>query len=233
MPRKKGKLSPGHPFAPLEKLRAELGEPERPSPSKPGLPSRDELVDREEEELAMHRLMAGVTPLRDQPTRIPRTLDAPPRGTRGKAVKEVQASAEKEADEVMAHLRSLVEGARFEVNDDGSRVEGRRVDLPPDVLRALRHGRIPIDARLDLHGLGAGEARTALDGFLADKRAKGEKCVLVIHGKGAHSPRGAGVLRGEIAAWLSQGAASAHVAAFSTATKDDGGEGAVYVLLRR
>jgi DNA-nicking Smr family endonuclease len=41
------------------------------------------------------------------------------------------------------------------------------------------------------------------------------------------------VLRGEIAAWLSQGRAREHVAAFATARKDDGGEGAVYVALRR
>ena len=48
-------------------------------------------------------------------------------------------------------------------------------------------------------------------------RSRGERCVLVIHGKGEHSPQGAGVLRGEIAAWLSQSAASEHVAAFATA----------------
>ena len=64
-------------------------------------------------------------------------------------------------------------------------------------------------------------------------RARGERCVLVIHGKGEHSPDGIGVLRGEISAWLSQGAASEHVAAFATAARRDGGEGAVYVLLRR
>jgi DNA-nicking Smr family endonuclease len=57
--------------------------------------------------------------------------------------------------------------------------------------------------------------------------------VLVIHGKGDHSPMGVGVLRGEISAWLSQGASSEHVAAFSTARDSDGGPGAVYVLLRR
>jgi DNA-nicking Smr family endonuclease len=39
-------------------------------------------------------------------------------------------------------------------------------------------------------------------------------------------------LRGEIAAWLSQGRASHHVAAFATACPDDGGEGALYVLIR-
>ena len=57
--------------------------------------------------------------------------------------------------------------------------------------------------------------------------------MLVIHGKGSHSPGGSGILRGEIAAWLSQGPASEHIAAFATAQNDDGGEGAVYVMLRR
>jgi DNA-nicking Smr family endonuclease len=41
------------------------------------------------------------------------------------------------------------------------------------------------------------------------------------------------VLRGEMAAWLSQGEASRSVAAFATAANEDGGEGALYVLLRR
>jgi DNA-nicking Smr family endonuclease len=58
-------------------------------------------------------------------------------------------------------------------------------------------------------------------------RARGERCVLVIHGKGM------GVLRGEIAAWLSQGKAKESVLAFATARQEDGGEGAVYVALRR
>jgi len=54
-----------------------------------------------------------------------------------------------------------------------------------------------------------------------------------VHVKGEHSPGRVGVLRGEIAAWLSQGTASAHVEAFATAQPEDGGEGAVYVLLAR
>ena len=77
------------------------------------------------------------------------------------------------------------------------------------------------------------DAREAVDAFLRDKRERGERCVLLVHGKGEHSPGGVGVLRGEVAAWLSQGAASQHVAAFATATDADGGEGALYVLLRR
>ena len=52
-----------------------------------------------------------------------------------------------------------------------------------------------------------GKAREKVLAFLRDTRQRGERCVLVIHGKGAHSAGGTGVLRGEIAAWLSQGRA--------------------------
>ena len=133
----------------------------------------------------------------------------------------------------LAHLHSLVEDvARFEVSDDGKRVEGRRADVPPDLVRSLRRGLLPIDGRLDLHGLTAGQAQEALAGFLRTMRARSERCVLIIHGKGERDVA-AGVLRGEIAAWLSQGKPREHVAAFATARDDDGGEGAVYVALRR
>jgi DNA-nicking Smr family endonuclease len=101
------------------------------------------------------------------------------------------------------------------------------------VLRKLRRGLFPIDARLDLHGLRREDAEAALERFLREKRARGERCLLVVHGKGQHSPGGLGVLRGEIAAWLSQGRTSVYVSAFATAGREDGGEGAVYVLLVR
>ena len=105
--------------------------------------------------------------------------------------------------------------------------------MPVAALRRLRRGEVPIDARIDLHGMVLAEARGHLDLFVRTMRARGERCLLVIHGKGKHSPGGLGVLRGEIAAWLSQRPASEHVAAFATAVDDDGGEGAVYVLLRK
>lgn len=91
---------------------------------------------------------------------------------------------------------------------------------------------MPIDARLDLHGRTVAEAKDELTKFLGVMRDRGQRCVLVIHGKGTHSPRGQGVLRGEVGAWLSQGPASRAVAAFATAAAQDGGPGATYVLLR-
>ena len=199
--------------------------PRSTTPPSAGAPSSDD-----DEALLLHRLFAGVKPLDRAPGRVPRQQIGPSE----RVERVAKHGEESEADAVHEHLRVLVEGsARFEVTDDGQRIEGRRVDLPLDMLRRLRRGRLPVDARLDLHGLGVREARAQLEAFLRTMRSRGERCLIVIHGKGAHSPQGTGVLRGEIGAWLSQGSASEHVAAFATATAQDGGEGAVYVLLRR
>ncbi|MGA2448417.1 MAG: Smr/MutS family protein [Polyangiaceae bacterium] len=186
----------------------------------------------EDEALLLHRMFAGVRPLarpyeRVSKQAIERSTSVDNLAQRGREV------AAAEAEAVHEHLRALVEGkARFEVTDDGLRVEGRRSDVPLDVLRRLRRGLMPIDSRVDLHGLSASEARAQIETFLATMRARHERCVLIIHGKGLHSPSGASVLRGEITAWLSQGQVSQHVAAFATADAQDGGEGATYVLLR-
>ena len=186
-----------------------------------------------DDDLSFHRLMAGVVPLSEGKGRVPVTVPDAGKSARVRStVEELREKAEKEAAQVIDHLHHLVDDvARFEVTDDGVRVEGRRVDTAPNLVRTLRRGLLPIDARLDLHGFFAEDARERLLDFLRDKRAKGERCVLVIHGKGERVP-GSGVLRGEIAAWLSQGRAREHVAAFVTARDEDGGEGAVYVALR-
>jgi DNA-nicking Smr family endonuclease len=241
------------PFAGLKALRASLPDeraarsPAKAAPSaRPpkvpasalgaGKPAAAKLAAAplpSEDELSMHRLMSGVKPLEGRAMRVPRSqAEVVASEARAEGAARAALQAQAEADAVHAHLRELVDGARrFEVSDDGRRVEGRRLELRNDVLRKLRHGQFAIDARIDLHGMSSSEAREALERFLADKRARGERCVLVIHGKGEHSPGGVGVLRGEISAWLSQGSGSTHVAAFATAGPGDGGEGAVYVLL--
>jgi DNA-nicking Smr family endonuclease len=225
------------PFEALRELREELAKKEssaKKPPAAPPPPARRPARDEapEDEALLLHRMFAGVRPLDAKRARVPvQAVEPSASAQRMAAAREV---ARAEAEAVHERLRSLVEGtARFEVVDDGRRVEGRRGDVPADLVRKLRRGLFPIDARLDLHGMGAREARGQLELFLRTMRARGERCVLVVHGKGEHSPRGVGVLRGEIGAWLSQGTASEQVAAFSTAREGDGGEGAVYVLIRR
>ena len=227
------------PFAALRALKQELAKREAAASVAPRVPAPQPAPRRapetpEDEALALHRLLAGVTPLdRSKGSRVPKQ-----KLERSEAVEQgAKRGADlvvKEREAVHDHLRTLVEGLeRFEVADDGQRVEGRRIDVPPDTVRKLRRGTFPIDGRLDLHGMVVAEARKHLEAFLRTMRARGERCVIVIHGKGAHSPLGMGVLRGEIAAWLSQGGPGEHVAAFATAREADGGEGAVYVLLRR
>ncbi len=242
MTSKKKKDPPGFntPFGKLETLKKELEakaerSKERPKPVAPPPPAVKSTPA--EDELSFHRMMSGVVPLDQGLGRVTKSKASLERGAvKDAATRKAEALALTAAEAELVHdrLRELVDGdGRFEVEDDGKRVEGRRDDVRPDVVRKLRRGLVPIDARLDLHGHRASEAQAALSKFLAEKRARGERCVLVVHGKGEHSPGGHGVLRGEISAWLSQGRASEHVAAFSTATDHDGGEGAIYVLLRR
>lgn len=173
--------------------------------------------------------MAGVRALpQDRAHRIPATASRVERASAtGRATDDPDADAR-------ARMRSLVsEGIRFETVDDGDRIEGRRLDVDPRELRRLRRAQYAIDGKLDLHGLGAQEARQAVEAFIKKRATDGDRVVIIVHGKGSHSPRGQGVLRGEIAAWLSQGRSSRHVAAFATAPDDHGGTGAVLVLLAR
>ena len=243
--KKKDKVDPNSPFAALHGVKEKLTREEaakagpggkKTAPQERARPDNRAKPDAEEDRLSFHRMMSGVKPIEQTKGRIPRSAQVPPSGElvpRGREA-AAKAAAEEEADAVHAHLRALVEGKeRFEVEDDGRRISGRRVDLPIEMLRKLRRGLMPVDARVDLHGFGVAEARAKVEVFLRDRRVAGERCVLIIHGKGEHSPRAQPVLRGEIGAWLSQGPASEHVAAFATAASDDGGEGAVYVLIRR
>lgn len=172
--------------------------------------------------------MAGVRALpEDRAHRIPRTASRIEKAAQGVPREDPDADAR-------ARMRSLViEGIRFETVDDGERIEGRRLDVDPRELRRLRRGQYAIDGKLDLHGLPAQEARHAVEAFVKKRATDGDRVVIVVHGKGSHSPRGHAVLRGEIAAWLSQGRAARHVAAFATAPDDHGGTGAVLVLLAR
>ena len=100
----------------------------------------------------------------------------------------------------------------------------------------VTRGRRTIDGRLDLHGRTQAEAHAALLGFLRATQARGGRLVLVITGKGAPgddplSERG--VLRRQVPRWLRTAEFRAHVAGFEAAAIGHGGEGALYVSLRR
>jgi len=117
--------------------------------------------------------------------------------------------------------------------DVGQEHEGEqtfvRAGIGSDVLARLRRGHWTLQGEVDLHGLTADEARDHLSGFLLDARARGLRCVRVIHGKGLSSPSKEPVLKGKVRRWL------AHwddVLAYCEAPRHAGGGGAVLVLLR-
>ena len=104
-----------------------------------------------------------------------------------------------------------------------------RAGLGSDVLAKLRRGHWALQGELDLHGMNSDEARDTLADFLLDARARGARCVRVIHGKGLTSPGKEPVLKGKVRRWLAQWD---DVLAYSEAPRHAGGGGAVLVLLR-
>jgi DNA-nicking Smr family endonuclease len=178
------------------------------------------------------QLMAGVAPFAHDERRLPGPESDNPKAEDPREFYAAQARREEE--EARRRLHELAHGnAAFEVVDSGQRTEGRRSDVSPNALRSLRQGQYHLDGELDLHGFSALDAKEAVQAFLAKARSRGARTLLLIHGRGNRTPGGTGVLRGEITAWLSQGPAALHVAAFATARPEDGGEGAVVVLLQR
>jgi DNA-nicking Smr family endonuclease len=100
-------------------------------------------------------------------------------------------------------------------------------------LNRLKRGLIPPETRIDLHMMTQDEAHRALVSFLAAAQAAGRRSVLVITGKGFRGPGGVGVLKANVPRWLNEEPTRARVLAFTHAVPADGGEGALYVLLRR
>ncbi|MBR0958597.1 Smr/MutS family protein [Bradyrhizobium japonicum] len=96
----------------------------------------------------------------------------------------------------------------------------------------LSRGRSEIEARLDLHGMTQTRAHRALAGFLHRAHQDGLTFVLVITGKG-RSGGESGVLRRQVPEWLSLPEFRTFVVGFETAHIGHGGEGALYVRIRR
>jgi DNA-nicking Smr family endonuclease len=98
----------------------------------------------------------------------------------------------------------------------------------------LSRGKQEIDARLDLHGMTQTRAHRLLFSFLQRAHSDGYTFVLVITGKGkAGSDGERGVLRRQVPHWLGLPEFRALVVGFEEAHVGHGGEGALYVRVRR
>ncbi len=99
----------------------------------------------------------------------------------------------------------------------------------PDILSKLRRGHWVIQAKIDLHGLISDEARLYVSTFISDCKKRGIRCVRIVHGKGLGSRNREPILKHKLRGWLMQ---KDEVIAYAEAKKQDGGSGAVIVLLK-
>ncbi len=96
----------------------------------------------------------------------------------------------------------------------------------------VARGSTTIDARLDLHGMTQKQAHAALLHFLAQTQAQDAKLALVVTGKGSSASE-RGVLRRQVPLWLSLPEFRRFIVSFEQAHISHGGEGALYLRLRR
>lgn len=115
------------------------------------------------------------------------------------------------------------------VRSDSDETRFVKAGCGPDLIKGLKRGKWPIGASLDLHGATLDEARTRLDEFLESCITHQIKSVRVVHGKGYGSKDGASVLKHNVRRWLTQISA---VLAYVECADQDGGAGAVHILLR-
>jgi DNA-nicking Smr family endonuclease len=175
-----------------------------------------------EDDLALwKRIAANVQPLKQPPTLAPKR-PAPPAAPEPKPAAPAKATAKPKPASPSPATPVTVKPAPAAPSLD------RRTATK------LKRGQIAVEARLDLHGMTQGEAHRELIHFIAESRAAGRRCVLVVTGVGTlRGEAGAGVLRRSVPRWLAEPALSEAVLSFAPAEPRHGGHGALYVLLRR
>ena len=109
-------------------------------------------------------------------------------------------------------------------------IEGKAPGISRRIVKALREGKFAIKRTLNLRGMFVEEAKEAFEEFMKKAILNGDRCVLIIHGRGLSS-KYEPVLKNKVKEWLEKGPFRKYVLAYSSARPCDGGPGATYVLL--
>jgi DNA-nicking Smr family endonuclease len=104
-----------------------------------------------------------------------------------------------------------------------------RANVSDKQMQNLQQGIFPKPAVLDLHGLTENEAMERLNDFIYQSQKRKITVVLIVHGKGSRSSAQAPILKNAVNEQLRRLDA---VVAFCSARSVDGGNGAVYVMLK-
>ncbi|MDE2182568.1 MAG: Smr/MutS family protein [Alphaproteobacteria bacterium] len=109
--------------------------------------------------------------------------------------------------------------------------------------RKLARGELDADAKLDLHGLSEAAAHRALANFVQNAHRRGARLLLIVTGKGARDPdapfdlefagRSRGVLKTMVPRWLDEPPLAGSIVLKRPAHRRHGGDGALYVYLRK
>ncbi|MFK7889367.1 MAG: Smr/MutS family protein [Granulosicoccus sp.] len=128
-------------------------------------------------------------------------------------------------------MQSLLEDlSESDMLETGEHLSYTQAGVQRSVLKKLKSGKYSIQSEIDLHGLTVAEAQQELSIFLKEARNRRHLCVRVIHGKGRKQAERAPRLKPAVNQWLQR---NKSVLAFCSARSNDGGTGAVYVLLKR
>jgi DNA-nicking Smr family endonuclease len=169
----------------------------------------------EEDDAALFRDAIG--PVRVLPAAAP-----PPSKPRPRPAPRM---AQRDEQEAMSEFRRAVTADALEAGDA---LAYRRDSIPPRTLQRLRRGHYAAQDEIDLHWADARQAESMLREFLNHARQHGLGCVRIIHGKGLHGDSLAPVLKNLVDRLLRH---RADVLAFASAPANQGGTGAVLVLL--
>ena len=128
-------------------------------------------------------------------------------------------------------LEDIVRGkGTIRLSDTQEYVEWVSPKYHREIIKELHRGRFAVQDYIDLHGYVLDDAEMALQDFLLEAKRRGHRCIKIIHGRGLRSPDGP-VLKKAVIDFLSSRYRK-NVIGFSTARQNDGGLGALYVLLR-
>ncbi|HEU0070669.1 MAG TPA: Smr/MutS family protein [Alphaproteobacteria bacterium] len=166
------------------------------------------------------RVAESITPLQHR-RRTP-SLKPPAKAEQGEAAAPRKARAMPAPKPAPAHKPTLAE-----------LTHDRLSDLDKRTGQKLVRGKLPLEGRIDLHGMTQEQAHRHLARFIETSAEVGKRCVLVITGKGTKASGEVGVLRAAVPRWLNGSDLRPLVLAIRYAQAKDGGEGALYVLLKR
>ena len=110
--------------------------------------------------------------------------------------------------------------------------------LEKNTLKKIKRGRLKIEPRLDLHGFTVEESKEKVFNFILSNYKSKKRLLLLITGKGQRLPvsegwRGTGKLKENVPLWLKSVQLSKYILWFDTANRENGGEGALMIYLKK